>query len=69
MARDNTSEEEALELMARADRRRKYYHNQHCRGKWGDSRNYDLCINSACLGIGATTDLLEGYIRSRLALM
>lgn len=69
MARDNTSEEEALELMARADRRRKYYHNQHCRGKWGDSRNYDLCVNSAKLGIEATTDLLEGYIRSRCALM
>ena len=69
MARGNTSEEVALELMARADRRRKYYHNQHCRGKWGDSRNYDLCVNSARLGIDGTTDLLEGYIRSRQALM
>ena len=69
MTRGNTTEEEALELMSRADRRRKYYHNQHCRGKWGDSRNYDLCVNSAKLGIGATTDLLEEYIRSRFALM
>ena len=69
MARDSTPEEEALELMSRADRRRKYYHNQHCRGKWGDSRNYDLCVNSAKLGIAATTDLLEGYIRIRAQLM
>lgn len=69
MAHGNTSEEEALELMAKADRRRKYYHNQHCRGKWGDSRNYDLCINSAKLGIPVTTDLLEKYIRTRAELM
>ena len=65
MARDSTSEEDALELMARTDRRRKYYHNQHCRGKWGDSRNYDLCINSAKLGIPRSTDLLEAYIKMR----
>ena len=69
MARDNTPEEEALELMSRADRRRKYYHNQHCRGKWGDSRNYDLSINSAKLGISGTTDYLEQYIKARYALM
>lgn len=66
MERDNTSEEAALELMSRNDRRRKYYHNQYCRGKWGDSRNYDLCVNSARLGIAGTVDLLERYIRMRM---
>lgn len=66
MARGNISREEALELMARRDRKRKTYHNQHCKGKWGDSRNYDLCVNSAKLGIQGTTDLLEGYIRARI---
>ena len=69
MARDNTSEDEALELMARTDRRRKYYHNQYCRGKWGDSRNYDLCINSAKLGIEGTVEHLLGYIRARIEKM
>ena len=63
------SEEDALELMSRTDRRRKYYHNQHCRGKWGDSRNYDLCVNSARLGIPGTIHLLEQYIRARMELM
>lgn len=69
MARDNTSEEDALELMARSDRRRKYYHNQYCRGKWGDSRNYDLCINSARLGIQGTIEHLTQYIQARLNCM
>ena len=69
MARDNTPEEEALELMYRHDRNRKYYHNQYCRGKWGDSRNYDLCVNSARLGVKGTCDMLEEYIRTRMAHM
>lgn len=69
MARGNTGEAEALELMARQDRRRKYYHNQYCRGRWGDSRNYDLCVNSTRLGIPGTVDMLEQYIRARLARM
>ena len=66
MARDNTPEDEALALMARKDLQRKYYHNQYCSGKWGDSRNYDLCINSARLGIKRTTDVLEDYIKARM---
>ena len=66
MARGNISREEALELMARRDRRRKSYHNQYCKGKWGDSRTYHICVNSAKLGIQGTTDLLERYIRARI---
>ena len=66
MARGAISESEALDLMARRDRKRKSYHNQYCKGKWGDSRSYDLCINSAKLGIQGTTDLLEQYIRARV---
>ena len=65
MARGAISESEALDLMARRDRKRKSYHNQYCKGKWGDSRSYDLCINSAKLGIQGTADLLEQYIRAR----
>lgn len=67
MGRDNTSEEEALALMTRRDRKRKTYHNQFCKGKWGDSRNYDLTVNSAKLGIEETADMLEQYIRARMA--
>ena len=37
----------AEERMIEKDRRRKSYHNSHCKVKWGDSRNYDLSINSS----------------------
>ena len=69
MARGAIPESEALELMSRRDRKRKSYHNQYCKGKWGDSRSYDLCINSAKLGIQGTVDLLERYIRFRIHTM
>lgn len=66
MARGGISREEALTLMERRDLARKVYHNQHCKGKWGDSRSYHLTINSARLGIQGTVDLLEQYIRARI---
>ena len=66
MARGSISEAEALDLMARRDKRRRSYHNQYCTGKWGDSRGYDLCINSPKLGIQGTVELLEQYIRARI---
>ena len=45
--------------------KRKYYHNSHCKNKWGDSRCYDLTINSNKLGIHGSVDLLVKYIDAR----
>lgn len=66
MAREDISEDEAMILMDHKNRKRKIYHNQYCKGKWGDSRNYEISINSSKLGIEGTTDLLENYIRERI---
>ena len=56
---------EALAIMTREDRRRRLYHDQFCKGKWGDARNYDLTVNSARLGIEGTANILAQYIRAR----
>lgn len=61
----NMSQGEAEAAMARHDSRRRAYHNHYCDIKWGDSRHYDLCINSSRLGIEKTLDLLENYIKER----
>lgn len=58
--------DEARGIMLRHDKKRKAYHNYYCDIKWGDSRGYDLCINSSRLGIEKTTDFLESYIRERM---
>lgn len=64
--REHVSRLEAEEMCARHDRKRKTYHNHYCRGKWGDSRNYDISINSSKLGTDGTVDILEEYIRRRM---
>lgn len=61
------SEADALAKMRRHDRKRKKYHNKHSDFRWGDSRNYDLCINSSKLGIDQTAATLEDYIKARIA--
>ncbi len=66
--REGVSEEKARSLMEHNDKRRRTYHNTHCEGKWGDSRSYDITINSSRLGIEGTTNLLIKYVEARAAL-
>lgn len=65
MEKYQVSEEMAKYMMQREDWKRKSYHNYYCKGKWGDSRNYELSINSSKLGIEKTVDMLENYIKER----
>ena len=60
------TDEEADRMRMRKDLERKMYHNNHSRGKWGDSRNYHLSVNSSKLGIEKTIDFLEVYIKERI---
>ena len=60
------SKEEARKKMERHDVYRKQYHNSYCDSKWGDSRSYDLCVNSSRLGIDGTVAMLADYIRARM---
>ena len=55
-------------MLARHDRKRKTYHNHYCKTKWGDSRGYDVSINSSRLGLDGTADMMEEYIKMRLSL-
>ncbi len=61
------SKEEAESLIYRNDRKRKEYHNYYCKIKWGDSRNYDISVNSSRLGEDETAQMLVEYIQKRIA--
>ena len=65
MKRKRVSRQEAQKLIKTTDKRRKAYHNYYSDGKWGDSRTYDLTINSSRLGVEGTAEFLEEYIRRR----
>lgn len=62
MKKYNLDEKAAYNKMKRADKMRKTYHNFYADGKWGDSRSYDICINSSTLGIDKTFRTLVAYI-------
>lgn len=59
------SEAEAEDAVRRHDKSRKAYHNHYSERKWGDSRNYDITINSSKLGIERTAEVLADYIEER----
>lgn len=62
----NLSVGDAVSKMNRHDRYRKHYHNSYSPYRWGDSRGYDLCINSSRLGFDGTVKMIEHYIESRI---
>ena len=62
----NISRKEAETEIVHTNKKRKEYHNYYCTNKWGDSRNYDITINSSKLGEEKTAELLATYIRERI---
>ncbi|MBR3508486.1 MAG: cytidylate kinase-like family protein [Lachnospiraceae bacterium] len=61
MEKYHLSADEAKKLMKKKDATRKAYHNYYCEGKWGDSRNYDLCINSSKIGVEGAADVILSF--------
>ena len=63
MDKYHLSETDAAAKIKRHDKHRKQYHNHYSDGKWGDSRLYDLCINSSHLGIDKPAVIIKDYIK------
>ncbi len=66
MKEHNITREEAVAKMKRHNYKRKTYHNSYCAHKWGDSRNYDMCLRSDKLGCKGTAEFLGRYIKQRM---
>lgn len=59
----NMDEKKARAAMERHDRKRARYHDYFCKGgKWGDAKNYDICLNSSHLGIEGSVEFLYEYV-------
>ena len=52
----------AYNRMKKEDKIRKTYHNFYADEKWGDSRSYDLCVNSSKFGIDKSLEAIIAYI-------
>ena len=63
------NEKEAERFIREKDRKRKKYHDSHCKTKWSESHNYDLSLNSSTLGVSGSVDFLSLYIDKRIEKM
>ena len=62
MKRLNEDAQAAMADIIKIDKLRRKYHNKHTDTKWGDSRHYDLCINTH-IGVEETAYICESFIR------
>jgi cytidylate kinase len=62
MSTDDLSYKAACKLLHKLDRRHRRYYEFYTSREWGNSVNYDLCINSASYGIEGSVQLIERII-------
>lgn len=54
--------EQAKDTFIKKDKQRQSYYNYYSSKKWGRAESYDLCINSAKLGIEGTVKFITQYV-------
>lgn len=54
----NLSENKARELINKTDKQRASYYNYYTSKRWGDSKSYDLCLDSGRLGIDGCVEMI-----------
>jgi len=62
MEQYDLDESKAVDMITKKDKQRQSYYNYYTNKKWGKAESYDLCINSAILGIEGSVKLIKQYI-------
>lgn len=62
MTTDELDYKSAVKLLKKLDRQHSRYYNFYTGRQWGNSVNYDLCINSASYGIDGAVQLIERLV-------
>ena len=52
----------AKDMITKKDKQRQSYYNYYTNRKWGKADTYDLCINSAVLGIDGSVKLIKQFV-------
>lgn len=61
----NISDAKAKDICIKNDKKRASYYNYYTNKEWGDATSYDLCINSAKLGVDGAVKAILDYIKLR----
>lgn len=62
MERFGESYDSAKSQINKNDKKRSNYYNFYSGKKWGDSRSYDLCLNSSAIGYEGCVDVILDFI-------
>ncbi|MEY8352759.1 cytidylate kinase-like family protein [Lachnospiraceae bacterium 54-53] len=63
MERQGITEQEAGRYIGRLDKYRNSYYTYHTGRQWKNPENYDLCLDTASLGLDNCVELIKEYIR------
>lgn len=58
------SAKDAAIAIVKKDKYRRNYNNHYSDFKWGDSRNYDLCLNTTKIGVDGGVEVFKAYLRN-----
>ena len=62
----NLEQERAAAILTRRDKARAHHYRFYTDQKWGDAKNYDLCLDSGTLGVEGCVAISAGaYERMR----
>ena len=63
MERHKTSEYQARDVMLKTDTKRASYYNYYSSKRWGDSKSYDLCMNSSKIGYDGVVKMIQEFAK------
>ena len=61
MERHKITESQAKDLMIKTDKKRSSYYNYYSSKRWGDSKSYDLCMNSSKIGYDGVVKMIQNF--------
>ncbi len=67
MERHNMGDQQAKSFMMKTDKKRASYYNYYSSKRWGDSKSYDLCINSSKVGIDGAIEIIKTFANAKQA--
>ncbi len=65
MGRHDMTEAQAKSFMAKTDKKRASYYNYYSSKRWGDSKSYDLCINSSKVGMDGAIKIIKEFAAAK----
>ena len=60
--RHNVTDAKAKDLIQKTDKGRASYYNYYTNKKWGEATGYDLCLNTASLGIDGSIHMIREFV-------